>query len=149
MRQVTVRQPCSAPVETVWQVATDLAHASSAIEGIRSTQLLTDGPFGVGTRWRETRTMFGREATEEMEITAVDPGRSYTALAESSGMRYTTTWELVPAGDGTEIVMRFSGEPINRLSRLMSPLTGLMASSVEKAMRTDMADLARAAESRH
>jgi hypothetical protein len=149
MRQVTVRQSCAAPVETVWEVATDLAHASSAIDGITSTQVLTEGQFGVGTRWRETRTMFGREATEEMEITAVDPGRSYTALAESSGMRYTTTWELVPAGDGTEIVMRFSGEPTSLISRVLSPLTGLMASSVEKAMRADMADLARAAESRH
>lgn len=149
MRQVTVRQSCAAPVETVWEVATDLAHASSAIDGITSTQVLTDGPFGVGTRWRETRTMFGREATEEMEISAVDPGRSYTALAESSGMRYTTTWDLVPTDGGTEIVMQFSGEPTSRVSRLLSPLTGLMASSVEKAMRADMADLARAAESRH
>lgn len=148
MRQVIVRQPCAAPVETVWEVATDLAHASSTIGGITSTQVLTQGPFGVGTRWRETRTMLGRDASEEMEITAVEPGRSYTALAESSGMRYTTTWELVPTDDGTEIVMRFSGEPTNRISRLMSPLTGLMASSVEKAMRADMADLARAAESR-
>ncbi len=149
MRQVVVRQPCAAPVESVWDVATDLAHASSTIEGITSTQVLTQGPFGVGTRWRETRTMLGRDATEEMEIVAVDPGRSYTALAESSGMRYTTVWEFLPTADGTEIVMRFSGEPTGTVSRLMSPLAGLMASSVEKAMRRDMADLARAAESRH
>jgi hypothetical protein len=92
--------------------------------------------------------MLGRSAGEEMEITHVDPGRSYTAEAESSGMHDVTTWELVPADRGCEIVMRFSGTPTGTVGRLMAPLTGLMARSVEKAMRDDMADLARSTEAR-
>lgn len=148
MRTVTVRQRCSAPADLLWDMATDLEHASSVIPDITRTEVLTDQPFGVGTRWRETRTMMGRAATEEMTITAVHPGRSYTAQAESSGMRYLTTWQIDPTEDGSQITMTFSGEPVTTLARLAGPVLGLMARSVESAMRKDMAALAQAAEQR-
>lgn len=151
MTTVTIRQRCSAPADVVWAVATDLANAPAAMTGITSTELLTDGPFGVGTRWRETRTMLGRQASETMTITAVEQGRCYTAEAESSGMRYVTTWHINAAGDGSEIVMTFGGKPTGALgkllsSRVMRPALGRMTSSAEKAMRQDMADLAAYAE---
>lgn len=148
MRTVTVEQPCSAPADLLWHIATDLEHVSSVIPDITGTQVLTEQPFGVGTRWRETRTMMGRAATEEMTITAVDPGRSYTAEAQSSGMRYLTTWRIDPTDDGSRITMTFGGEPATRLARLAGPVMALMARSVESAMRKDMAALARAAEQR-
>lgn len=148
MQSVTVRQPCSAPVDLVWRIAIDLEHASDAIPGIMRTELLTDGPFGVGTRWRETRKMYGKEASEEMTITAVEPGRSYTAEAESNGMHYTTTWQFLPSDGGTEIVMTFGGEATNMLMTVLSKLTGWMSGSVGKMMQRDMADLAATAEAR-
>jgi uncharacterized membrane protein len=148
MKTVTIHQPCAAPVEVVWAVATDLANLPAAIDGITGTEVHTDGEFRVGTRWTETRTMFGRQASETMTITAVEPGRSHTAEAESSGMRYTTTWQFAATEDGSEIVMIFGGQPTGTLGKVMSPAMGLMTRSVEKAMRQDMADLATYAESR-
>lgn len=148
MTTVTVRQPCSAPVETVWAVATDLANAPAAISGISTTEVLSSGDFGVGTRWKETRRMYGRDASETMTITAVEPGRSYTAEAASSGMRYVTTWEFAPVEGGSEITMTFSGEPVGTLGKMLSRVMGFMNRSVEKAMRQDMADLAAYAERR-
>jgi hypothetical protein len=148
MKPVIVRQSCGAPVDVLWDVATDLAQAPANITGITRTEVLTDGGVGVGTRWRETRTMLGREATETMEITAVEPGRSYTAEAHSSGMHYVTRWEVAATDTGSEIVMTFSGEPASTIGRLASRVFGAMNASVEKAMRKDMADIARAAEAR-
>lgn len=148
MRTVTVRQTSAASVETLWDVATDLEHAAENISGIASTTVLTKGGFGVGTRWRETRRMLGRDASEEMEITAVEPGRSYTAEASSSGMHYVTVWDFHPADEGSEVVMRFSGTPVSRLSKVVSPMMSAMSSSMEKMMRQDMADLAAAAANR-
>lgn len=148
MKPVIVRQPCSAPVEVLWDLATNLPAHPEVMPGIDRVEVLTSGAFGVGTRWRETRTMFGKSASEEMQITAVEMGRSYTAEAHSSGMHYVTTWEFTSDGDGSEIVMTFSGEPTSRLSRIASVVIGAMTSSVEKTMRADMADLARAAEAR-
>ena len=148
MRPVIVRQACSAPVDVLWDVATDLANASTNTSGITRTEVLAGEQFGVGTRWRETRRMLGREASETMEITAVEPGRSYTAEAHSSGMHYVTRWEFARTDTGSEIVMTFSGEPTGTVGRLASRVFGAMNKSLEKTLRTDMADLARAAEAR-
>lgn len=149
MRTVTVQQDCSAPVEDLWRLATDLQNAPDVIPAITATTVHTDGEFGVGTRWTETRTMFGRAADETMTVTAVEPGRSYTAEAESSGMHYVTRWDIDPTDAGSRVTMTFSGEPTGTVGRLLSPvMTVLMSRSVESAMRTDMAALAAAAEQR-
>lgn len=148
MKPVMVRQACHAPADVLWDVATDLANAPNNVSGITRTEVLAGEEFGVGTRWRETRTMLGREATETMEITAVEPGRSYTAEAHSSGMHYVTRWDIVATDTGSEIVMTFSGEPTSTIGRVASRIFGAMNSSMEKTMRKDMADIARAAEAR-
>ena len=72
---IEVSQRIEAPAEQVWAVITDLANSPQVISGIDAVEILGGPPeFGVGTRWRETRTMLGKTATEEMEVSAVDPG---------------------------------------------------------------------------
>ena len=56
------------PVEDVFAVFTDLHRAAERIRGIERLEVLTDGPVGKGTRFRETRIMFRREATEEHRV---------------------------------------------------------------------------------
>lgn len=148
MKPVIARQSCAAPVDVLWDVATDLAKLPSHISGITRTEVIAGEPFAVGTTWRETRTMLGREASETMTITAVEPERSYTAEAHSSGMHYVTRWDFRATDTGSEVVMTFSGEPTGTIGRLASRVFGAMNRSLEKTMRTDMADLARAAEAR-
>ena len=149
MQNVTVRQPCLAPAEVVWAVATDLAAMPETMSGISAVEVLTPGDFGVGTRWRETRRMYGKEASEEMTITAIDPRRSYTAEAASAGMHYVTTFEFLPSEHGTDIVMTFGGEAVRTAAKVVGRLTGwAMTSSVRKAIQADLADLAVAAEAR-
>lgn len=48
-----------APVEIVWDLATDLS-TWSELTDVEVDALTTDD-FGVGTRWRETRKMMGRD----------------------------------------------------------------------------------------
>ena len=72
--EIQVTRTIDAPPEIVWTLITDIANSPQVISGIDSVTILgsTEG-FGVGTRWRETRTMFGKEATEEMEVSARSP----------------------------------------------------------------------------
>jgi uncharacterized membrane protein len=148
MQDVEVRRHVAAPVERVWSLATDLAGAPAVMSGIDSVEVLTPGPFAVGTRWRETRTMMGRSATEEMTVTAVDPGRGYTVEAESSGVRYVSTFAFAEAADGgTDVRMSFGGTPSSAVARVLVAVTGPLARrSVAKALDRDLADLAAAAE---
>src|SRR3712207_9171600 len=112
MQDVEVRRHVSAPVERVWALATDLEGAPRVVRGIEAVEVLTPGPFGVGTRWRETRGMFGRSATEEMTVTAVEPHRSYSTDASGPGVRDVSTFTFAPAaGGGTDVTAPFGGRP--------------------------------------
>lgn len=148
MRQVEVRRRVAAPVERVWALATDLPGAPRVLSGVEAVEVLTPGPFAVGTRWRETRTMFGRSTTEEMWVTAVQPQRSYTVEATSSGAHYTSTFDFAPAADGgTDVMLRFGARPTNPAARVLAAITATLAGrSVSKALEGDLNDLARAAE---
>ena len=84
MAQLEVSRTVNAPANTLWSIVVDLDGAAERISAIEDIQRLDDGDgFGVGTRWRETRTMFGRSATAEMEVTEFVPGRSYAVEADA------------------------------------------------------------------
>lgn len=138
----------AAPVARVWAVATDLANAPDVIADIDAVEVLTPGPFGVGTRWRETRTMFGKTASEEMAVTAVEPERSYTVEADSRRTHYVSTFTFAPTTEGgTDLTMSFAGEPSGTLAKALTRLTApLTRRAVEKTLRADLDDIAAAAE---
>ncbi|MGY1709393.1 SRPBCC family protein [Geodermatophilus sp. SYSU D00758] len=148
MRDVEVRRHAAAPVERVWAVATDLEGSPRVIGGIESVEVLTPGPFGVGTRWRETRRVMGRSATEEMTVTAVEPQRAYTVEASGPGVRYVSTFRVEASpGGGADVVMTFGGRPTTTLARVLGAVTGPIGRrAVSSALTRDLADITTAAE---
>ena len=147
MPSVEVQTTVTAPPERVFRIATDLENIAETMSGIDSAEVLTDGPFREGTRWRETRTLYGRQATEEMWVTGFDPPGSYVVEAESHGAHYRTEMTFAPADDGTRVTMVFSARPVSFFARLFSFLSAAMLKSVKKAIEQDMEDLKQAAES--
>ncbi len=149
--EIQVTRTIDAPPEIVWTLITDIANSPQVISGIDSVKIL-GGPegFGVGTRWRETRTMFGKEATEEMEVSSVTEGTSYTVIAASHGMLYESIFTIQPRGaDTCTLTMLFGGEPTSTMSRAMAVTIGrLFAGQTRKALEKDLADIATAAEAR-
>jgi carbon monoxide dehydrogenase subunit G len=148
MTTVSVSRTAMADPARVWALATDIAGWAETMSGIDAVEVLERPAFGVGTRWRETRTMMGRPATEEMWVSALEEGRSYTVESDSHGAHYTSvfTFRPTPAG-GTEISLTFTGEASGRGARLLAALTAPLARrSVAKALEQDLIDLARAAE---
>jgi carbon monoxide dehydrogenase subunit G len=148
---IQISHDVHAPAEVVWQVITDIEHAPEFISGIESVERLDDGTgFGVGTRWRETRTMFGRTATEDMTVTAVEPGRSYTTEAHHGKAHYTSGLRVEPKGDADSVVsMHFDAEVSGLLNKTLGAVVGkLFEGSTRKAMQQDLADIAAAAENR-
>src|SRR5918994_476360 len=98
-----------APVERVWDVLTDVAHADQTLSGVTRVELITEGPYRVGTRWRETRRMFGKEATEQMQVTVVETPTRTVIEADSSGIHYVTEFMLAGSGaDATLLAMSFT-----------------------------------------
>lgn len=129
----------------VFTVATDFARLPATIPQIVAVEVLTDGPAGVGTRFAETRKVFGKESTETFTVTAFDPpagggAGGFTLEGESCGMRYLVRHEFAPddAG-GTRIALTMTSEPADGaglLTRLTAPLAGaLLGGSMRKAVR--------------
>ncbi len=146
--EVTIREQIAAPPEQVFAVASDFANVPKAIKGIVRVEMLTSGPVGVGTRFRETRKMFGKEASEEMTVAELEPPRRYVLVAESHGSRYRSELCFEPAGAGTEVVMNFRGEPLTFFAKVMSVLMKPMMKSIAKLCAQDLADLKQSIEGR-
>lgn len=144
---VKVSKRIEAPVERVFEAATDLKRAAEAIEGIKQLEVLTEGPIGKGTRFRETRVMFGREATEEMEITSFDPPRGYTVGCENHGCRYVSEFRFEPSADGTDLTMTFDATPLTMTAKVMSVIGGLFERKMAQICEKDLDDLRRSIES--
>lgn len=149
MTALTVRRHVAAPPERVWEVVTDLEHSPEVIRAIDSVEVHTGGDFGVGTRWTETRTMMGRTASETMEITAVDPGRSYVAEADSGNVHYRSEFHVIAEGAGTALTMTFDGQPSTLGGKVVAATLGrLSAGATRKALAADLDDIAAACERR-
>lgn len=137
----------NAPIEDVWAVFTDLENAAQRMVGINAIELIEHGnAFQVGTRWRETRTLFGKEATEEMWVVASDPPHSYTVEAESRGTHYTTTYSFREVGTGTAVHSIFVGTPQTAATKVFSVVGKLFAGATRKMMQKDLEQLKAACE---
>jgi hypothetical protein len=149
MTSFVVTKRIEAPPETVFDVATDLAHAAEHVRGIEKIELLTPPPIGVGTRWRETRKMMGREATETLEITAFDRPRKYVAGCESCGCYFESTFNFVQRAGGTDVTLDVHTQALTLMAKIMSPLGNLMmGKTMRKLLDDDLEDVKRVAESR-
>lgn len=150
--QLDLSRHVAADPETVWSVLTNIPEAPRTLSGVRSVEILTESPYEPGLRWRETRTMFGMKATEEMMVLASEPPHSTTVVAENGGTEYKTVFTVTPdAGGGSTLRMLFGAETAHApaISRVVMALMGGIAErSTRKAMEQDLADIAAEAERR-
>jgi uncharacterized protein YndB with AHSA1/START domain len=149
--QLTVEHRIAAPASKVWEALTDIEGSPHVISGIERVEMLSEAPFGVGTRWRETRRVFDKDATEELWVTACEAPVRYVVEAESRGVHYTSEFLLNSEQDGgTCVRLVFGGSRTekNALGGVIGKLFGgLGAKTVEKALTKDLEDVAASVES--
>jgi hypothetical protein len=152
MNRIEVSAVIAAPVERVFEVFSDLRTAPQRIKGIVNLEVLTDGPVGTGTKFRETRIMMGHKATETMTITEFTPPTGYTVEAHSCGCHYRTRFDFLPVAGGTQVNGVFSGKPETFLAKcmlfVMKPMMKKMERACRDALHGDMSDLKSAIEAR-
>lgn len=149
MKPMEIETKVAAPADRVWEIITNLERSPDFISAIDHVERLDPGSdFGVGTRWRETRTIFGKEATEELEITAVEPGRSYVVEADSHGAHYRSVMGVDPVSEvESRLWLTFDARPVTFVGKLMHVTIGrLFRGSTRKMLAKDLEDIARAAE---
>ena len=149
MNPITASVWIEAPPEEVFKLAGDFKHCDSWLSGVTKVEMLTPDPVGKGTRFRETRRAGGREATEEMVVTAFDPPRSYGLQCDSHGTRFNSVLMFEADRGGTIVSMDMQVKPQSFLARLMSPLMRIMSGRMQKHLAHDLEDLKFRAEKAH
>lgn len=109
---------------------TDLDGWKLWMPGLVAAEKRTSGGFGVGTEWKETRKIYGREAAEYFEVTRCDaPTRLGLRVDGSRGAsgrgEFLFNYELRPEAGGTRVQLqgeiRFPGWFWNLLGRAFLP----------------------------
>ncbi|SNC65621.1 Carbon monoxide dehydrogenase subunit G [Kytococcus aerolatus] len=125
-----------APVHEVFERLRDLAGAPEHVPGITGIEVLR-GParMEVGTRWRETRRLWGQDASEEMEVVSLREDDHYEVVAHHGGMVYLSGFQVAPVatarGEATRVTQDFEAHAITPGARaaslLMRPMSGIIA----------------------
>ncbi len=90
MSRMTIKRTIHAPVDLVFRTVSDINNFSKAIPHIVSAEILSDTKSGVGTRFRETRLMNGKEATTELEVTEFVDNDRVRIVAELGAISKTS-----------------------------------------------------------
>jgi hypothetical protein len=148
MASVRVGTHIEKPPDAVFQVFTDIEKAADRVNNIRKIEMLTTGGFAIGTRWLETREILGAERTEEVAVTALEFGRSYTLSTETKGTKFDCTFHFERAAAGTDVLVEFEVVPQSFGGMLVAPFGWMMMNTVEESLTRDLADLKAVAEGR-
>ncbi len=145
--EIVVTRTIDAPAARVFQVVADIARWPKVVGAIESVEILSGEPVSVGTHFRETRRLFGRTASEDMYVAALDPPHRMLLTADSNGMHYLTEHIVEAINDtASTLTIRFKATPETLLARLMSRFTGFLAPKLEGALERNTIDIAAAAE---
>lgn len=135
-----VKRSVQVPKQKAYLGLLDLKSAEHWMQGLVGIERLDDGPLQVGSEWKETRKMFGKEATEHFEVVELhEPDKIVLRCDGTKGTtgkgEFVFTYILASVNDQTEITLH--GE-INGLTGLTKIFGKMMAGTFKKACAKDL-----------
>lgn len=145
MAGFTVSKTIHAPLETVFATLGTSPDGSRRSSGSSCSH---QARSGWGTRFKETRIVFKREATETFEFTAYEPNRRYELTAVSCGAHSRTEFLFSPGGGDTRLHVTFEVTAVSVFARLFALLARLMMETMRKCLVDDLDALRKVVETR-
>ncbi|WP_272030050.1 SRPBCC family protein [Oceanobacillus kimchii] len=120
----------------------DLENAKEWVQGLVRIQRLDEGAMKAGSQWKETRKMYGSEATEHFEVVQLDePNKIVLRCDGTKGTtgkgEYIFTYIITPGDDTTQTKVTLNGE-INKLTGFSRFLGKMIAGTFKKACAKDL-----------
>jgi len=146
MAEIQVEQRFDCSVTAAWDLLTEVARYPERVGSYERVEFQGSQREGPGTRWRQTRTVFGRSHSQEIEVVACGAPRTFAHQAREAGALYETRYELAVVDGATRVVMTFSVRATNPIAGLFVKTIGRrMLRGTGEAMAKDLADLAAVA----
>lgn len=105
----------------VFDFITASENAPKITSSIVSMVKLTGGIVGLGTRYRETRLMNGKEHSTELEVVAYESSQQYAMKNSTEGVETVYHYTFKPEKDGTRVNLVCEIKA-NGIKKLMIPL---------------------------
>ena len=135
MSRTMIIRNIRAPIEMVFKTVANISEFSKAIPHIVKVEYLSKITSGVGTRFRETRLVKGKESPTELEVTEYVENERVRLIADSHGTVWDTVFVVKREGDNTKLTMTMDA----RSSRIITRVVVFMISGmVKKTIERDM-----------
>lgn len=128
------------PVDEVFDFVADQRNEPSYNPRMTSSEKLTDGPIGAGTRFRAVMQMRGRSLPMEIEFTDLDRPHRLASRTTGAGSQVVGQLTFQPVGRGTRMTwdwdVRFGGP-----MRWLSPIVAWIGRRQEREIWTGLKHL--------
>jgi uncharacterized protein YndB with AHSA1/START domain len=135
--QVTGSIEIDRPVEEVFDLVADERNEPLYNLDMISSEKLTDGPIGVGTRFGATNRSFGRPVSMVIEVTAFERPHRLASTTRMEGMVLDGGLTFDPTGRGTRMSWSWSLHPTGPM-RLLTPLLAMVGRRNERRIWTGL-----------
>ena len=109
------------PAEEVFAFLADFENIPKWNYAIEETHKASAGPVGVGTRYRQTRSIPGR-SVEDFEVSVFEPARRLAIQGQIGPFQAQISYELEAAAGATRLVNNVELDPSRAALRLVAPL---------------------------
>ena len=135
MTQWNITRAINAPIDVVFKTVAHINEFSRAVPQVVKVEFLSDLKSGVGTKFRETRLMKGKESTTELEVTEYVPNDHVRIVADTHRTIWDTVFSVKREGDQTLLTMHMdarTGKLIPKI--LITFIKGMVGKAVAKDM---------------
>ena len=143
MKSTTVIHTFPLSQEDCWALITNVVEYPTLIESYEALELETDGHEGLGARWKQTRTVFGRSHSQDIEVTEWKPPESVTHEAYEGGTHYRTSYRLIPNHDEgqTDVEVTFTVEATGFARLILAMFGQRLVDNTGAQVEKDLNDL--------
>jgi hypothetical protein len=131
----------------VWAAMTDIPNAARILSNVERIEMVERPSTGlIGLKWKETRMLFGKPATVEKRITAVEENKQFTTRAEQDGYVFITV-NSVSGDDGFVVLVGLHVTMAKTLAARLKALPMVFFKGmIKKAILQDLNAIKKAVE---
>lgn len=135
----------NAPIEKVFQTISIPENYCNAIPDVKKIEIISDIKKGVGTKFRETRKMNGKDVVTTLEVVEFEENKFIRLTSDAGGTVWNSTFKVKQIGEQVELSLQMKAKPYKFLAKLM---TRVVKGFIQKALDNDMKSVKKYCEAK-